>query len=135
MPILGHSSAVDRIEQSGHPFNNRSKEMNFNTNPATQVAIVTGASRGIGAAIAKRLARDGYAVVVNYAGRSEEADLVVNAITSSGGRAIAVKADVSEPAAVHTLFDDAVAAFGRVDVLVNNAGIMPPALPQLADPD
>ncbi|MDB5875296.1 MAG: dehydrogenase with different specificity (related to short-chain alcohol dehydrogenase)-like [Ramlibacter sp.] len=109
--------------------------MNFNTNPSTQVAIVTGASRGIGAAIAKRLARDGFAVVVNYAGRAEEADLVVNAIASDGGRAIAVKADVSEPAAVRALFDDAVAAFGRVDVLVNNAGIMPPALPQLADTD
>src|SRR5438105_4612128 len=109
--------------------------MNFNTNPATQVAIVTGASRGIGAAVAKRLARDGYAVVVNYAGRSEEADLVVNAIAANGGRAVAVKADVSEPAAVRALFDDAVAAFGRVDVLVNNAGIMPPSLPQLADTD
>jgi len=109
--------------------------MNFNTNPSTQVAVVTGASRGIGAAIAKRLARDGFAVVVNYAGRAEEADLVVNAIASDGGRAIAVKADVSEPAAVRVLFDEAVAAFGRVDVLVNNAGIMPPALPQLADTD
>ena len=109
--------------------------MNFNTDPSTQVAVVTGASRGIGAAIAKRLARDGFAVVVNYAGRAEEADLVVNAIASDGGRAIAVQADVSEPAAVRVLFDDAVAAFGRVDVLVNNAGIMPPALPQLADTD
>jgi 3-oxoacyl-[acyl-carrier protein] reductase len=109
--------------------------MNFNTNPSSQVAIVTGASRGIGAAIARRLARDGFAVAVNYAGRSEDADLVVNAIASDGGRAIAVKADVSEPAAVRVLFDEAVAAFGRVDVLVNNAGIMPSALPQLADTD
>jgi 3-oxoacyl-[acyl-carrier protein] reductase len=101
----------------------------------SQVAIVTGASRGIGAAIAQRLAREGYAVVVNYAGRSEEADEVVKAIEAQGGRAIPVKADVAEPAAVRILFDRAVAAFGRVDVLVNNAGIMPPALPQLADTD
>jgi 3-oxoacyl-[acyl-carrier protein] reductase len=109
--------------------------MSLNTNTSTQVAIVTGASRGIGAAIATRLARDGFAVVVNYAGGAEEADSVVKAIASLGGRAIAVKADVSEPAAVRVLFDEAVAAFGRIDVLVNNAGIMPPALPQLADTD
>jgi 3-oxoacyl-[acyl-carrier protein] reductase len=108
--------------------------MNPNINN-TQVAIITGASRGIGAAIAQRLATDGYAVVVNYAGRSEEANEVVKAIEARSGRAIPVKADVSDPAAVRTLFDEAVAAFGRVDVLVNNAGIMPPALPQLAATD
>ena len=104
----------------------------MNPSNNSQVAIVTGASRGIGAAVAQRLATDGYAVVVNYAGRAEEANEVVKAIEAQGGRAISVQADVSEPAAVRTLFDEAVAAFGRVDVLVNNAGIMPPALPQLA---
>ena len=109
--------------------------MNTDIQVSTQVAIVTGASRGIGAAIASRLARDGFAVVVNYAGRAEEADGVVQAIVSGGGRAIAARADVSDPAAVRALFDGAVAAFGRVDVLVNNAGIMPSALPQLADTD
>ena len=101
----------------------------------TQVAIVTGAARGIGAAIAQRLGRDGYAVVVNYAGSADEAAGVVNAICKAGGQAVAVKADVSHPAAVRRLFDEAVAQYGGVDVLVNNAGIMPPALPMLADTD
>ena len=100
-----------------------------------QVAIVTGAARGIGAAIALRLGRDGYAVVVNYAGSADEAAGVVNAICEAGGQAVAVKADVADPAAVRRLFDTAVAEFGGVDVLVNNAGIMPPALPTLADTD
>ncbi|MGH8846065.1 MAG: SDR family oxidoreductase [Polaromonas sp.] len=102
---------------------------------STQVAIVTSASRGIGAAIAQRLARDGYAVVVNYAGKAEEAHAVVQSIESAGGKAIAVQADVSDAAAVRGLFDQAVQAFGRVDVLGNNAGIMPSTLPHLADTD
>jgi 3-oxoacyl-[acyl-carrier protein] reductase len=100
-----------------------------------QVAIVTGAARGIGAAIARRLGRDGYAVVVNYAGSADEAAGVVNDICEAGGQAVAVKADVSDPAAVRRLFAETVAQFGGVDVLVNNAGIMPPALPSLADTD
>ena len=100
-----------------------------------QVAIVTGASRGIGAAIAVRLGRDGYDVVVNYAGSADEAATVVDAITGAGGRAAAVQADVADPAAVQQLFDAAIGRFGRVDVLVNNAGIMPPALPPLAQTD
>ncbi len=103
--------------------------------PVTQVAIVTGASRGIGAAIAQRLARDGYAVVVNYAGKAGEAQAVVQSIEAAGGQALAVQADVSDAAAVRAMFDQALQAFGRVDVLVNNAGIMPPALPHLADTD
>lgn len=102
---------------------------------STQTAIVTGASRGIGAAIAKRLAHEGYKVVVNYAGQADDAHSVVQSITSAGGQALAVQADVSDAAAVRSLFDQAVNTFGRVDVLVNNAGIMPSSLPHLADTD
>jgi 3-oxoacyl-[acyl-carrier protein] reductase len=100
-----------------------------------QVAIVTGASRGIGAAVAQRLAKDGYAVVVNYAGNAAEADKVVSAIAANGGQAIAVQADVADPAAVQALFAQTVAQLGRIDVLVNNAGIMPSSLPMLAETD
>ena len=89
-----------------------------------KVAIVTGASRGIGAAIAERLARDGVTVAVNFAGRAAEAEQLVRKIEAAGGRAITAQADVSDPAAVARLFDAAEAAFGGVDVVVNNAGIM-----------
>jgi 3-oxoacyl-[acyl-carrier protein] reductase len=96
-----------------------------------KVAIVTGASRGIGAAIATRLAEDGFTVVINYAGRAGEAEALVEKIEAKGGRAIPAQADVSDPAAVARMFDAAQAAFGGVDVLVNNAGIMKVA--RLAD--
>jgi 3-oxoacyl-[acyl-carrier protein] reductase len=95
--------------------------------PDTQLrrtAIVTGASRGIGAAIARRLALDGLAVVVNYAGDAQSAEAVVASIRSTGGQAEPVQADVSDPMAAHRLFDAAEKAFGGVDVVVNNAGIM-----------
>ncbi|EMD9440837.1 SDR family oxidoreductase [Burkholderia cepacia] len=99
----------------------------------TSVAIVTGASRGIGAAIARRLVDDGLAVVVNYAGKAAEAEDMARDLADAGGQAIAVQADVGDPAAVARLFDAAEAAFGGVDVLVNNAGIM--KLAPLADSD
>ena len=88
------------------------------------VAIVTGSSRGIGAAIATRLAKDGFAVVINYAGNAAAAEDVRIAIGDAGGRALAVQADVSNPGAVAQMFDAAEAEFGAVDVVVNNAGIM-----------
>ena len=87
-------------------------------------AIVTGSSKGIGAAVAERLARDGMAVVVNYASGAQAADALVAKIKATSATAIAVGADVSDPAAVARLFDQATDAFGGVDVLVNNAGIM-----------
>ena len=89
-----------------------------------KIAIVTGASRGIGAAIAQRLAKDGAIVIVNYAGKAEEAEAVVRAIEAAGGRAVTAKADVSDPAAVARMFESAEAGFSGVDILVNNAGIM-----------
>jgi 3-oxoacyl-[acyl-carrier protein] reductase len=94
------------------------------SNPPPANAIVTGASRGIGRAVALRLARDGFAVVVNYAGASDKAAEVVNEITGQGGRAVAVQADVADAAGVARLFDEAERAHGRIGVVVNSAGIM-----------
>src|SRR5437899_730011 len=88
-----------------------------------KVAIVTGASKGIGASIAKHLAAEGAAVVVNYASSKEGADRVVAEIAGSGGKAVAVQANVAKQAEIERLFTEAKKAFGRVDILVNNAGV------------
>lgn len=100
---------------------------------ATRSAIVTGASQGIGAVVAERLARDGFAVTIDYAGNEAPARALADKIVARGGRAVAVRADVSDPAAVAGLFDETERAFGGVDVLVNNAGIM--TLSPLAEAD
>ncbi len=90
-----------------------------------KTAIVTGASRGIGRSIAKRLATDGFSVVVNYAGNAKAAEEAVNEIRSAGGNAVAVPADISQANDVGELFEKAAQAFGPIQVVVNNAGIMP----------
>ena len=89
----------------------------------TRVAIVTGASKGIGASIAKHLAAEGAAVVVNYSSSKAGADRVVAEINAKGGRAISVQANVAQQADIQRLFAEAKKAFGRIDILVNNAGI------------
>jgi len=98
-----------------------------------KVALVTGASRGIGMAVAERLARDGFKLIINYSGDAAPAEALVRKLEDAGGRAFAVKADISDPSAVRKMFDAAEAAFGGIDVLVNNAGIM--TLAPIADTD
>jgi 3-oxoacyl-[acyl-carrier protein] reductase len=98
-----------------------------------KVAIVTGASRGIGAAIADRLAGDGFAVVVNYSASAGPAEALVGKIKANGGSALAVRADVADSAAVRSMFEATEKAFGGIDALVNNAGIM--TLARVADSD
>lgn len=97
------------------------------TDNSLKTALVTGGSRGIGQCIAMRLAADGFAVVVNFAHNTAKAEETVAAIQAVGGRAIAVKGDVGNPEDVAALFTAAKEAFGRIDVVVNSAGIMPMA--------
>jgi 3-oxoacyl-[acyl-carrier protein] reductase len=98
-------------------MSNQSKKL------AGKVAVVTGASKGIGAAIAKQLAADGASVVVNYSSSKSGADQTVDAITKQGGKAIAVQGNVSKKADIEKLFAETKKAFGQLDILVNNAGI------------
>jgi 3-oxoacyl-[acyl-carrier protein] reductase len=94
------------------------------TETSNRVAIVTGASRGIGAAVAERLAADGLTVVINYSGNPAPAEELARKIEGKGGRALTAKADVGDAEAVRRMFDAAEAAFGGIDVLINNAGVM-----------
>jgi 3-oxoacyl-[acyl-carrier protein] reductase len=90
-----------------------------------KTAIVTGASRGIGRSIARRLASDGFSVVVNYAGSVKDAEEAVNEIRSNGGNAVAIAGDISQANDVTELFEKAAQAFGPIEVVVNDAGVMP----------
>jgi 3-oxoacyl-[acyl-carrier protein] reductase len=100
-----------------------------------KAAIVTGASRGIGRAIALRLAQDGFAVAVNYASRAQDAQGVVREIEAAGGRALAIQGDVAQADDCMRLFADTEKAFGGVDVVINNAGVIQPGITMLADTD
>ncbi|MGV4794603.1 SDR family oxidoreductase [Rhizobium sp. F40D2] len=103
------------------------------SNENGKVALITGASRGIGAPVAKRLARDGFTVVINYSGNAAPAEELAREIEQAGGKALTEKADVSDAQAVRRMFGAAETAFGGIDVLVNNAGIM--MLSSLAEAD
>jgi 3-oxoacyl-[acyl-carrier protein] reductase len=114
------------------PGNVAGKEKQMGQNNA-KVALVTGASRGIGMAVAERLARDGFKLIINYSGDAAPAEELVRKLEVAGAQAIALKADVSDPRAVREMFDAAETTFGGIDVLVNNAGIM--ALAPIAETD
>jgi len=94
------------------------------THPLSRIALITGASRGIGAELARRLSRDGFAVAINYATRSTDAQTLVAEIKQAGGTAISVQADVSRADEVTRLFDEVEKRLGRIAILVNNAGIL-----------
>jgi 3-oxoacyl-[acyl-carrier protein] reductase len=96
----------------------------MSTRQNIQVAVVTGASRGIGAEVARRLARDGFAVAINYASSAKEADALVAELSAQGAKAMAVKADVSKADDVRAMFDAVERQLGKIDVLVNNAGVL-----------
>ena len=103
---------------------------------AGKVALVTGASRGLGAAIAKRLASDGATVAITFSSSPAKADEVVNAIQAAGGKALAIKADAADAKAVRAAVQQVVSTFGGIDILVNNAGIAPMApIDQFTDAD
>src|SRR6516225_11433370 len=105
-------------------MNSQKKKLNSSSKPlAGKVAVVTGASKGIGAEIAKQLAAEGASVVVNYASSKTGADAVVNEITKKGGKAVAVQGDVAKQADIEKVLAETKKTYGKLDVLVNNAGV------------
>jgi 3-oxoacyl-[acyl-carrier protein] reductase len=123
-PATNSAAGADKqIDESPAPdfFNTFNK---MNSTLKGKVALVTGASRGIGRAIAERLGRDGAAVVINYVSNANDARKLAGEIEAAGGQALAVQADVACVAEVVRLFDETIARFGKLDILVNNAGLM-----------
>jgi 3-oxoacyl-[acyl-carrier protein] reductase len=120
---MGNRCGRILVGPSRHLKGQKAKEESRMGKLEGKVAIVTGASKGIGASIAKHLAESGAAVVVNYASSKEGADRVVGEIEGKGGRAVAVQADMAKADDVERLFSDAKTAFGRLDIVVNNAGV------------
>jgi 3-oxoacyl-[acyl-carrier protein] reductase len=94
------------------------------TNLKNKIAIVTGSSRGLGKTVAKLLAKNGANVIINYSSNKEQAEEVVSEITQAGGQAFAIKADISKPIEISKLFDQTIEKYGKIDIVVNNAGIM-----------
>src|SRR5262249_6697020 len=124
-PVRTRGTASGRFRSRCSNSSKLERKITMSTNGKKltgKVAVVTGASKGMGAAIAKALAAEGAAVVVNYAASKEGADRVVREVVGNGGRAVAVQADVAKQADIRRLFAEALKAFGRLDVLVNNAG-------------
>src|ERR1700722_19745228 len=111
------------IDTSFHALTTSTEQI-MNAIKNSHVAIVTGASRGIGAAVARRLANDGFAVAINYASSSKEADALVAELAAQGTKAVAIKADVSKADEVRAMFDATEQQLGKIDVLVNNAGVL-----------
>lgn len=117
-PLKRYREEENRIDVP--PLEQRLKSMNILVG---KVAIITGASKGIGAGIAKAFSAEGATVVVNYSSSKEGADRVLSEIADAGGNAVAIQASVSNPEDVKRLFAETKAAFGRLDILVNNAGV------------
>jgi 3-oxoacyl-[acyl-carrier protein] reductase len=124
MPIIATLSGKTGVASFLHHAEHGATEGREAMNANQKTALVTGGSRGIGAAIVQRLARDGFTVLINFAGAPAEAESLVRKIEAAGGHATTAQADVSDPAAVKRMFDAAEATYGGIDVVVNNAGIM-----------
>jgi 3-oxoacyl-[acyl-carrier protein] reductase len=115
---------LDKVIQNSTPDRGSTIMTNYSSSAARRAALVLGGSRGIGAAIVRRLARDGAAVAFTYAASADKGKEIVRELESRGGKALAIRADSTEIAAVQAAVEETVGTFGRLDILVNNAGIM-----------